>query len=718
MRKSLAPIALFSTLFLTGPFPARCQTVLALPGCEASSEVRKVLDEKLGEKTLDKMKFAEGVAFERQVLEDLIAKYPREFEPYRRLIEDMRYTQPDAFPAIQERFAKLAAENQNDPLALVVGARALFHKGTAESIRLLEAAKTEAPNFPWAPLSLAEIYFGGKRADNAKVAENIAAFFAICPGSADGRAQWLLTKNAPLQPKVAVALRARLEKETDPKRLLDYETLWGLEFRTRPPTEHDALRKRIAADLKRLESLNPKGDAEWSAFLIKGYKESGAPQETLTAVEDRLLHEYPKSSEASQIEQERWKKAHKEPEDQNDAAAWKKYNEDHKEALKGWIRQYPDSTYLQRYKWFYTLMDDDTLAEKEGIAALDQFLKTMACYWQPQYWNLVNEGGFEFSADFLTDHGWEPARAIELLNQARTLSAKDDERARQDDNLSADELKEQANQKTEESQQFASLLLKAAKQAGQPEAVQSLRATIEGAPPEDKKYLSGYWSNRARLAALDNHKQDALAFYQLALHTRVDPPKAWHGKLRDHEMEEAHTLWKELGGTETAWAVWSMPPAGKGEELAEGRWEKPKKEIPVFELADLSGKTWRLKELGGKTVLINLWATWCGPCNAELPHLEKFYEKVKDRTDIQVLTFNIDEDLGLVAPYLKDKGYTFPVLPAYSVVVSLLDGYAIPQNWIVDPKGTWRWSQIGYGGGTDADFQEEMLQKLDSAKNP
>jgi thiol-disulfide isomerase/thioredoxin len=166
-------------------------------------------------------------------------------------------------------------------------------------------------------------------------------------------------------------------------------------------------------------------------------------------------------------------------------------------------------------------------------------------------------------------------------------------------------------------------------------------------------------------------------------------------------------------------------PAAAGQEIRRNHktpvlrvLEKPKKEIAVFELADLSGKTWRLKELGGKTVLINLWATWCGPCNAELPQLQKFYEKVKDRSDIQVLTFNLDEDLGLVAPYLKDKGYTFPVLPAFSVVVNLLDGFAIPQNWIVDPKGTWRWSQIGYGGGTDADFRQEMLQKLDSPNSP
>src|SRR5208283_217665 len=599
------------------------------------------------------------VAYERQVLEDLIAKYPREYEPYQRLV-DMRWTVPDDFPPIQERFVKVARENPEDPLALTVGGIALFHTDTPESIRLLEAAKAKAPQFPWAALELANIYFRGKRADNGKVAENIAVFFDACPDSTDGRAQWLLTKNPSLQPKVAQALRARLEKETDPKRLLDYETLWGLEFRTRPVAEHDALRKQITADLTRLEPLNPKGDEEWFAFLIKGYKQSGAPRETVTAMEDRLLHEYPKSGRAFGISEERWEKANKEPEDQNDAAAWKKYNEAYKEELKGWIAKYSDEDYLQHYAWYETISDDDTLEEKEGLAALDKFLKDMADYQLPSSRRFISAAGF------LTDHGWQPVRAIGLLNQASPLMARENERSRQDDNLSVDEVKNRAERELWQSQWAAGFLLKAAKQAGQPKAVQSLRAAIEGTPPENKDYLSGYWWNRARLAAMDNHKQDALTYYQLALQTRDEPPKAWRGKLRDDVTDEAHALWKELGGTETAWAVWSKPPAGKAEELAEGRWEKTKKEIPAFELADLSGKTWRLKELGGKTLLINLWATWCGPCNAELPRLQNFYEKVKGRSDVQVLTFNIDEDLGLVAPYLKDKGYTFPVLPAYS----------------------------------------------------
>jgi thiol-disulfide isomerase/thioredoxin len=49
--------------------------------------------------------------------------------------------------------------------------------------------------------------------------------------------------------------------------------------------------------------------------------------------------------------------------------------------------------------------------------------------------------------------------------------------------------------------------------------------------------------------------------------------------------------------------------------------------LPTFELADISGKTWSVKLLNGKVVIINLLATWCGPCNAGLPRLQKLYEQ-------------------------------------------------------------------------------------------
>ena len=97
-----------------------------------------------------------------------------------------------------------------------------------------------------------------------------------------------------------------------------------------------------------------------------------------------------------------------------------------------------------------------------------------------------------------------------------------------------------------------------------------------------------------------------------------------------------------------------------------------------------------------------------------MPEFQKLYEKVKDRADVQVITFNIDNELGLVAPFMKENGYTFPALLAYDFALGLLDGIAIPQNWIVDGKGKWKLTQLGYGA--EPDWPGEMLKRLESTK--
>jgi len=684
------------------------QSPQALPGCEPAPEVRKILDEKLNDKDLAKMKFSDRVALRHAVYEGLIAKYPREVEPYNRLIEDA-HGDPGRYPALQERFRKQAAQNPYDPLALYVAGFALFGKDTPESLRLLEAAK--APQFPWPALLLAGAYSMGKRMDKQKSSENLAAFFTLCPDSTNEWAEGLLAMDEyiGLQQKVAAALSTRLAKETDLARLKDYGTLWSLEFRMHPPHEHDALRKQIAADLKRLESLNPKPDSEWQSFLINGYKQAGASSETITAMEDRLLRECPHSGEAYHIVSERWQKANKKPEDQKDAAAWDKYHEAYKEALKGWIRDFPDN--IAHDAWFHAISDEDSLTEKDGIAAMDEYLRYNAAYNSPDAWTPQFH-----AADFLLKHKWQPSRALDLLEQAKTVSARERALQKPDDNLSAEDRDHFNEMDLAWDLRLDGQILKAAQLAGRPDAVKAIKQFVEG-PPTQGKLQSDYWWNRARLAALEGRKLDALAYYQSSLRTRSEPPQYSKGKFRDDLTDEAQAFWKETGGTAAAWALWSKPLASKGTELAQGRWEKPKKTLPAFELSDLSGKTWRLKDLGGKAVLINVWATWCGPCQEELAKLQKLYEQLNGRPDIQLLTFDIDEDLGLLAPYVKDKGYTFPVLPAYSLVNNLQVGVGydgIPQNWVVDPKGNWLWTQIGYGA--EDNWGEVMTQKLESAK--
>ena len=89
------------------------------------------------------------------------------------------------------------------------------------------------------------------------------------------------------------------------------------------------------------------------------------------------------------------------------------------------------------------------------------------------------------------------------------------------------------------------------------------------------------------------------------------------------------------------------------------------------------------------------------------------YERIRDRSDLLVLTMNIDEELGLVEPFLKEKGFTFPVLPAFSFVNNLLEGVAIPQTWILDRHGKWQWEMIGFNS-QEADWEGSVLAKLEA----
>jgi thiol-disulfide isomerase/thioredoxin len=699
VRASPLLIAMFSLAGI-------CSAQPSLPGCEPPPEIRLALKEKLNSTELNKLKYVERVARETEVLDGLTAKYPRELEPYQRLIDSITWVEADRFSAVQARFKEQAVQRPDDPLALYLAGVVMFQTDTSESIRLLEAAKAIAPSFAWPNLELATIYVSGKRIDKKKSAEYVASFFSLCPDSADRSAQRLLAKvgDAALQARVASALRARLAAETDPDRLMDYEALWGLEFRTHPPQEQDAIRQQLIQDLKRIEPLNPKPDILWLQFMKSAYKQSGASESAIAAFDDRILKEFPSSEFIPRILYERWDKAHKKPDDPLDPA-WSAYNRAYKEAVKGWIREFPEVLSLSRYGWFDFLFGDDSVSEKEGVAAADHYLKVKAEY------DLLVAWDYEMAGSFLVDHRWQAKRALELFHKAQPLFAKEQEHDAHNDNRSADEEDDAVYQL----QDFAGRMLRAARAAGRPSDIQALRASIEGPPPKREAAESDYWLNRARLAVLENRKADGLTYYQLALQTRLSPPRPWRGRLQDILTDEARALWKDMGGTEVAWTVWSKTPGAKSQELTEGRWEKPKKAMPSFELADLTGKTWRLKTLEGKSILINVWATWCGPCNAELPHLEELYESVKDRPDIQILTFNVDQDLGLVEPFITAKGYKFPVLPAYSLVENILDLVAFPQNWVLDPQGAWRWTQLGFDGAPD--WVESTIRRLEAVKS-
>ncbi|MGQ0600577.1 MAG: TlpA family protein disulfide reductase, partial [Anaerolineales bacterium] len=108
---------------------------------------------------------------------------------------------------------------------------------------------------------------------------------------------------------------------------------------------------------------------------------------------------------------------------------------------------------------------------------------------------------------------------------------------------------------------------------------------------------------------------------------------------------------------------------------------------PEFVLKDLSGNTVRLSDYAGKPVLINFWATWCGPCRAEMPAIEDRY-KTYASSNFVVLAVNVDEPADLVSPYVKELGLTFPILlDTGASVTELYRVLGFPTSYWVDGKG-------------------------------
>jgi thiol-disulfide isomerase/thioredoxin len=105
-----------------------------------------------------------------------------------------------------------------------------------------------------------------------------------------------------------------------------------------------------------------------------------------------------------------------------------------------------------------------------------------------------------------------------------------------------------------------------------------------------------------------------------------------------------------------------------------------------FTLSDLEGKSWTLRELRGKVVLVNFWATWCPPCRKEMPDLDALYKRFKDQ-GLVILAID-DEEVGKIKPYLAEHPVTYPILldPGRKTNVSFhVDG--IPKSFVYDREG-------------------------------
>lgn len=137
---------------------------------------------------------------------------------------------------------------------------------------------------------------------------------------------------------------------------------------------------------------------------------------------------------------------------------------------------------------------------------------------------------------------------------------------------------------------------------------------------------------------------------------------------------------------------------------------------PGFELPLLNGEVVRLGDYKGKIIFLNIWATWCGPCQEEMPSMERLYQQLKSEA-FEILAVSIDaQGTPAVAPFVKEYKLNFPVLiDRENNIGRLYKTTGVPETFIIDKNGIIISKVIGYRNWSDP----EVVQTLrDLAQRP
>ena len=133
---------------------------------------------------------------------------------------------------------------------------------------------------------------------------------------------------------------------------------------------------------------------------------------------------------------------------------------------------------------------------------------------------------------------------------------------------------------------------------------------------------------------------------------------------------------------------------------------------PDFTLKSRQGENVRLSDLRGQVVLLNFWASWCGPCRQEMPILDEIHNKYK-ALGFSVLGVNLDAKSSKAFSYLKDTPVSFPVLFDPEGKVSNQYGVqAMPSTVIIDKDGNVRFLHEGYKSGYEDDYRVQIKKLL------
>lgn len=148
------------------------------------------------------------------------------------------------------------------------------------------------------------------------------------------------------------------------------------------------------------------------------------------------------------------------------------------------------------------------------------------------------------------------------------------------------------------------------------------------------------------------------------------------------------------------------------EEIAEARHSSdgaaampalPKADLNL-KLLDAEGKIVSLSDMKGKVIFMNMWATWCPPCIAEMPSIDKLHEEMGD--EVAFVLVSIDQDFETAKAFDKRKGYDLPIYAPASNLPKMYQSNAIPSTYVIDAQGNLALTHRGMADYGDPKFKE------------
>jgi len=141
-------------------------------------------------------------------------------------------------------------------------------------------------------------------------------------------------------------------------------------------------------------------------------------------------------------------------------------------------------------------------------------------------------------------------------------------------------------------------------------------------------------------------------------------------------------------------------------------WAASDQPAPSFALPDSNGSLTSLDDYSGQVVVINFWASWCGPCREEMPLLNELHARYES-LGFTMLGINVEEDSSAADDFLKSTPVTFPILyDRENAVSKLYDVIAMPSTVVIGRDGTVRYIHHGYESGDENAYQDYIRQLI------